>query len=357
MIGKRLLAGMVIASMLQGCSVARRELRHSGGYPGSVMDRRFFDASSSKELQLLRLTMVVALASRVGNATVQDGREAQAFLSYLRNATDEVNYLAGHLYGQAAAPAAGAAPATPSLYTCENLAAPVAPGPIPVPAPPCSTYQSLFEADLPQLEYKVARLVLAALPREQAAAFARSARSGNIAGAAWQFLKLAAASIDGLHRGAAAYRSSQEILAIVIAEAAGRAQAGQGQGPGHPDQNVQCADPGPAANGAGGGSRIVAPIRTVEGAVACLGLSSDRLFSNPLERTVVFPRQVPRDAFHALFEIIHTSCADMPLDLDLATTPGGAANPRSPATIETERREACATMRFIPTLRFGGRRL
>lgn len=319
---------VVLAALLsQACTIPLKELRHSGGYPGHLMDRRLFNASNSKQLQLLRLTMIVALASRVGNATIQDGKEADAFISYLQNASNEINYLAAHLYDRDAT-------GDNDWVVCSQLAPSVRGTAQPAGAgQDCDTYAALFESDLPQLEYKVARLVLAALPREHAAQFARSARSGNLASAAWHFLRLAAASIDGLHRGAAVYRSSQEILALAILSEA--------QAPERP----ACA-PGP--NG------TITSIRTVENAVDCLGLSRTSLFENPGENHVRFPDQVGQAPFRALFEIIRTSCGMLPIDIEIASAIPAAATNNAAAGKIRARYEACRDLTFSPRLRFGG---
>ncbi|MBX3561667.1 MAG: hypothetical protein KF780_07610 [Sphingomonas sp.] len=322
-------AGMIIIAALlaQACTIPLRELRHSGGYPGQLMDRRLFDASNSKQLQLLRLTMIVALASRVGNATIQDGKEADAFISYLQNASSEINYLAAHLYDRDET-------GDNEWNICSELAPSVRGADWPEDADQnCDTYAALFESDLPQLEYKVARLVLAALPREHAAQFARSARSGNLASAAWHFLRLAAASIDGLHRGAAVYRSSQEVLALTILS---EAQAPEGPA---------CA-PGP--------SGTITSIRTVENAVDCLGLSRTSLFDNPNEGLVRFPDRIGQAPFRVLYGIIRTSCGLLPIDIEIASAiPTTGTNNVAAGKIRA-RYEACRELTFSPRLRFGG---
>ncbi|HVQ10173.1 MAG TPA: hypothetical protein VMS43_17265 [Allosphingosinicella sp.] len=284
-----------------------------------------FDARGSKRLQLLRLTMILALASRVGNATIRDGKEAEAFLSYLQNASNEVNYLAGHLYGQRSN-----APNDNGRYvryTCTDLRTVVLPDPLPAnsESQQCDTFESVFESDLPQLEYKVVRLVMAALPREQAAQFASAVRSGSVVTAAWRFLQLAAAAADGMHRGTAVYRSAQEILALAVASSGGT-----------------CAN-----------RATTAQIRTVETAVACLGLSQTSLRNNPEEVNVIFPPSINEEPFHALFEVVRTSCGLLPIDVDTAVETQGQGAQPNPIVA---REDKCRNLRFRPTLRFGGQR-
>lgn len=291
-----------------------------------------FVAQTSKRLQLLRFAMVIALASRVGAATIRDTRESEAFVSYLQNASDELNYIGGHLYGQAERAGQAGPPvidAIPVRYTCSDLTTVLPTLNAADPAGTrCDTYEALFESDLPELERKVMRLVLSALPQRQAAQFLRSARSGNLLGAAWHFLKLAEAAADGFHRGAAVYRSSQEILAItILAAARAHEQTRTGE--------VQCADAPPLSEG----------IRTVEDAARCLGLSPNDLFENPREADVRFPRNIGDPPFQALYEIVRTSCGLLPIEVGLNSDPAKRA----------ARQAQCAQLEFRPRLRYGGR--
>jgi hypothetical protein len=350
----KIAAAAALLSLTSGCTMITSDLRQSGGFAGRVLDRRMFDASSSKRLQLLRMTMIVALASRVAQASIRDGREAEAFVDYLSNAVEEVNFLAGHLYGQAArAPRNAVGDLPPRAgrdrgHTCDDLRSPqpapdepaaaaaagqpapphtetATPGQPAPPAPRCDTYSALFEADMPMLEYKVFRLVVAALPQREAQRFVNAARTGNPLAAAWRFLQLAAIAADGFHRGAAVYRSSQEILAIAVVAAAN-------------DTAPRCAVPLP-------GRALNDRIQTVEHAVACLGLAPNRVFSRPNGHLLRLPQDFGEDPFQALFEIIRTSCATLPLPIDI-TDDDAKLNAR---------RVACANLSYDPQLRFGGR--
>lgn len=295
---KNLLALLASGALISGCTVPVKELRHSGGYPGHLMDKQLFDASGSKQLQLLRATMIIAMASRVGTAYVRDGREAEAFIDYLQNATDEVNYIASHVYE-----ADGEAP----CLTLED-------------ADCTGSYRALFESDLPQLEYKIVRLVMAALPQRQAAEFADTARTGNGMSAAWKALRLALAALDGAHRGAAVYRSSEEVLALLVSSAS------------------KCA------------SGQAMEIATTNHAVQCLGLSPDSLTENP-DRVKDIPAEVGKGAFHPLFDIIKTSCWLLPLDVDLSRVRTANGEPAGEAVV-TNRADRCDSLAFAPRLRF-----
>ena len=311
MSGLNKLAGcLAMLALLSGCAVPLNELRHSGGYPGKLMDKRLFDASGSKQLQLLRSTIIIALASRVGLATVKDGKEADAFLDYIVSATREVNYLAAHIYD--------VKDSNGQVLTDRCTT-------IPTAAQTCNAHAALFEADVPQMEYKIVRLVVAALPQRQAADFLKAASSGDMLSAAWKFLRLVSASLDGAHRGAAAYRSTQEILALALANDQDAAGNSKCKNNARPDS-----------------------INTVEDAVSCLGLSPTNIFKNPGEVTN-WPKSVPANAFDALFGMMRISCGLLPMDLTLDGT-----NKADGTTILTNRRNLCLSLKFQPARRFGG---
>ena len=84
---------------LSGCqTILTKEFRHSGGYVGYQLDKRTFDASESKKLQLLRANMIMAMAARLGADTVQNGEDATAFAQYLQTTANEINYTAANIY-------------------------------------------------------------------------------------------------------------------------------------------------------------------------------------------------------------------------------------------------------------------
>ena len=94
-----------VSLVASGCTPIAQELRNPGGYPGYVLDRHMFDASRSKEMHLLRAAIILAMASRMGTATVRDGAEADSFATYLAAASDELNYAAANVYGTGSDPA------------------------------------------------------------------------------------------------------------------------------------------------------------------------------------------------------------------------------------------------------------
>lgn len=393
---KRFACIVASSSLIGACTLPRMELRHSGGYPGSVLDRHFFNASGSKELQLFRMTILVALASRVSVASIRDGQEAEAYIRYLQNATNEINYLAAHLYG--AQSTAGArliacrlpmernatlvgvfnqipAPVVPpSLPTGGAAASPVteaaAAATVPMPADrsplpsvppsvntppaaaaaaaaaagtpavePCATYEALFESEMPDLEYKVARLLLASLPQEQASELAGAIRSGNLFTVAWRLLRLAAASVDGMHRGAAVYRTAQEVLAAAVLEDAATAPRWEGCAM---DLTRQPDDRRTEIE------RVRRPedvrLPSVEYSSGCLGRSLLYLFDDRARANVTLPYHVRPYSFQTLFAVIYTSCRMLPRVIP---------EENSPAREIPDRSAACGRMVFSPQLRYG----
>lgn len=287
---------LLVSMPLTGCTITVKELRHSGGYPGDILDRRFFNASHSKQLQLLRAAMIVSMASRVATAYVQDGKDAEAFVEYLQAATDEINYLGGHVYGEA------------GKKHCKDFK-----------ETDCDNHSVMFEADLPQLEARIVRLAVAALPRRQAAKLLNSARSGNVLSAAWSALGLAAAAAEGAHRGAAVHRSTLEMRALLIQL--------------DDTEKIECA---PA-------SSVSTPVATVNEAAACVNQSVQKLRA---PNDTPLPRAVPKEAFYALFGIIRTSCGLLPVASDLSDAETN--------TVLRDRKKACGELKFEPKSRFGG---
>lgn len=92
---RKFTAALACIGMLSsaGCSTIRDELRYPGGAPGRLLDQRTFDSSRSKQLQLLRATLALAIAARIGEASVAT-EDADAFARQLAEASRELNYAA-----------------------------------------------------------------------------------------------------------------------------------------------------------------------------------------------------------------------------------------------------------------------
>ena len=204
--------------LLQGCTAVTKDLRHPGGYPGYVMDKRMFDASKSKQLMLLRVAIIVAMAARMSNGTIQNPDEANNVASNLASATDEINFAAADVYWVDGIPPCEVAPETwwqQIINRVLNAHDPVATHGSQPPetlVTGCNGYYVNFESELPLLESRVSRLMFSTLPQSQMKSFAGDVEKGNVLGGAWNALKLVFAGIKGLHYAAGSYRSGEEAL-------------------------------------------------------------------------------------------------------------------------------------------------
>lgn len=316
---KSVMRVLSLAVALQGCTPIIKETRYTGGYPGYLLDKRTFFAARSKSLILLRANIILAMAARMGTAGIHDGKDADAFADYLAAASDELNYTAADLYGVGttfpctirddAAPTPAVVPAAPErIDRNDGQPTPIAsptptPTPAPTPAPAttlplvpkgCSAYYANFESDLPLLEDRITRLMIAALPAERARAFLKDVGDGNVLAAAWNALRVIYDAAGGLHRATGVYRSGLELVA----------------------SNRACDKAFDQAHG------------TVLDAAKCLGIPDDKLFSSadtaaandPNQRSTPDLTVVKRDAFHAAMLITETSCARLPINSDGAVS-------------------------------------
>ena len=282
----------IAAGLISGCALLSacttpivKEVRYPGGYPGHLLDKRTFDASNSKSVQLLRATIIVAMAARMATATIRDGKDADAFADYLVAATTELNHSAANIY-----PSNNVAPCQMRVDAPGQTA--------------CAAYYANFEADMPLVETRVVRLILAALPENRARAFLEDVAKGDVLSASWRALRALAEVAGGLHRSAAVYRSGLEVAAA-----------------------MKCTS-----------TDYVQDTDTVKKAAACLGLPEEDLFDD--EPTLMGSLKVREDAFHALLLIASTSCARLPLNTDQPI-----------ATAVSTRNSLCSQISFQPKVR------
>lgn len=229
----------------------------------------------------------------MGTATIRDGKDAAAFSDYLAAAADEINYAAGNLY---------AVEGIPACSIEDDQAA----------ARKCAGYYAIFESDMPMMEARITRLMLAALPEDRARAFLQDLSKGNVMSAAWSALRVLYETTGGLHRATGVYRSGLEVVAA----------------------NMSCQ---------GGGNDQSKT--TVWDAAACLGLTHDQLFENPGELKGEKMRLVvKRDAFDAVMLIARTSCARLQITTD------GATNQSITEQI-AQRNDQCGRIQFNPKAR------
>ncbi|WP_054589071.1 hypothetical protein [Sphingopyxis macrogoltabida] len=355
-----MVATMAAALCLSGCGAITRDLRHPGGYPGHLLDERTFDASESKKVQLLRFTIILAMAARMGGETVTDAKEADAIADYLAAAADEINYAAANIYpsdggvacrvgdveqparplpgqiarldaavadaeraaqdaGRSAQVATAAETSVRAMLASGNPPA-IATAAAPEPAvPPCNGYFVNFEADVPLIEARMMRLLFATLPRDHVRKFAEDIQKGNFLGSAWNGLKVVFVGIKGLHTASGTYRSGQEAVVANLDRCSSKSAVA-------PDYD-----------------EYDETRWTVKQAVACLGISADNLFGpHPGEIAGEDMRiDVSGKTFMALMQLARTSCVRLPI--------GTADNSNSELAAARSRRAAlCDRLRWNP---------
>jgi hypothetical protein len=315
-----------------GCSAVRDELRHPGGYTGSLLDRRTFDSSQSKQLQLLRATLMIAMAARIGERSVSP-EDGDAFARQLAEASREVGY--------AAADAGfGAMIDDKFVPTCTIGRGTMDVGDIPASAADwdaktedhiisgyvaddldnCAGYYVNFESHLARIEERVIRAMLTALPTDKARKFINDATKGDVLSALWSLTKSFADLAAAFHAAAGVYRAGTETFAASMTTC--------GDDPSYDGPKVDY---------------YREEYDTVFQAARCLGLSRSDLFDGDSVAGDALPRRVNAKAFHALFRIARSSCVAVPL-----------VNSPDPATLDASiasRRTSCALIEFKPQRR------
>ena len=269
------LAAAAVALLVNtGCTAIRTEVRYPGGYPGYLLDKRTFDASGSKQLVLLRATLILAMAADMGQVTV-NGQDADGFAKLLASANDEINYAAADLYNGSVG----------SLCTATNLSDARTDANIALTDATCAGFRENFESDLPRVEGRIVKLMLAALPTDKARAFLDDIAKGNVMGAAWNALRVVANGAGGLHYAFGRYRSGLEVVAG--------------------SSNCAAKYSGPPFD---------ATTMTVVHAAQCLGLSETDLFVNPNDATRddLAGAKVNQRAFFMLMRSVAADCVNLP---------------------------------------------
>ena len=270
--------------------------------------------------------MGLALAARMGQATVR-GEDADAFALDLRAAAREINYAAADLYPVAGAPAnlchvdpgtdTGAIPTTPDA------------------AAKCLGYRVNFESEVPLIEARLIKLVVAALPTDKARQFLAAVTKGDVLGAAFKALGTFRSLAAGLHFANGSFRTGLEIVATQTED-------------GNCSLDKQ-------------GTRVLydQDEHTVRQAVGCLGLPTDSIFSLTTRDLQI--AHVSPTAFDALMRIANGACTALPfLKPDGVTTPAvpgaapaaagapAVAAPASAPIDSSAREKVCGVIWFTP---------
>lgn len=283
------------------CTAVLKEVRYPGGYPSYILDKRTFDASGSKQMILLRSTLILAMAAEMSRVTV-NGEDADAFAKHLATATLEINHAAADLYS-----IGHKDPCSTSQTDIANEDA-------------CNGFYENFDANIPLIEGRLVRVMLAALPADQARKFLDDASKGNVLGAALNAFRAVMKAAGALHVGVARYRTGLEVVAAAMEDCAPGAAVGK--------KSVTDFAPGNSA--------------TILEAAACLGISQDKLFQkNPEDQRDWLSVTVNRSAFYMLMRGIAATCVALPY--------GGT---KEEVDDSRDRRIVdCKKIRFTPTAR------
>ena len=277
-----------------GCSTIRDELRYPGGAPGRLLDQRTFDSSRSKQLQLLRATLALAITARIGEASVAT-EDADAFARQLAEASRELNYAAvdaGYPFFRTTDE--GVIRAEPCMVETpgENMIEALSPENTYLMIDgKCPGYYVNFESNIARIESRIVRAMLTSLPSDRAREFLEDLSKGNLLSALWSMSRSLGDIAGAFHRGAGVYRSGLENVAAST-EAC------------HFDGSLS----EPPSD-----EKFAQERDTVLIASACLGLSLDSLFDDDDIEASSLPRYIDPVAFMALFRIARTSCVALPL--------------------------------------------
>lgn len=314
--------------VLSGCNMILREVRYPGGYPGYVLDQRTFDASENKSLQLLRASILLAMAARIGEANV-DPEDADAFADQIAEAAAELNYSA-FVLGYGDRPASTVTETSPSgdvtvtqvdaRYSCSTLGEYRGPDrDVETDYANCAAYYVNFEASVSRIESRIVRAMLTALSTDEARKFLDRVVEGNIFGALVSLIDTFGNVAGSFHRGAGVYRSGMETVAAGI----GNCKLDRYFGT------------------ASRGEKFDEFENTTLAAAACLGLARDDLFGGDEISAIELGKlSVRPGAFHATFLIVRQACVGLPLanSLELADL----------IESRNKRRIACDSLVFAP---------
>lgn len=325
------LAGVAMLAT-SGCGAMRDSLRYPGGVIGRALDERTFDASQSKQLALLRATLALAIAARIGEGSVETA-DADVFARQMAEAANELNYAAVDAgYPQMVVGKGGA-----SLETCTIEKGKLRgdlqtknPGEIAsemlgdktyaeVDAA-CAGYFVNFEANIARIKSRIARAMLTALPTDRARKFLEQLAGGNLLSALWSLAGATGDLAGAFHRGAGAYRAGLENVAASTPACDSK-------------------EPGFKKFGSYKQERD-----SVKVAALCLGLSETDLFDDETISAGELPNQIDPRAFLALFRIARTSCVALPLINE-------PANDDEFLKARKSRKASCDLVRFNPKLR------
>lgn len=280
----------VLLVVTAGCGAVRDDLRHPGGYPGRILDKRTFDASQSKHVQLWRAALMVAIAARIGESVVT-AEDADAFARQLSEASREINLAAADA-GFPVTDDKGVVHKTctigTGLYGTYTSAWDMAR--TPHDDQKCAGYYVNFESHMARIEERVIRAMLTSLPTEKARKFLGDISKGDALSAMWSLARSLGDVAVAFHRGAGVYRSGTESMAASLKQCGTDDRSYRGSAPRTFDERTA----------------------TVFAAARCMGLSRHDLFDGEAMEGDEFPVRMQPAAFHAMFRIARTACLRLP---------------------------------------------
>lgn len=321
----------VILAANSGCAAIRDELRHPGGWSGGQMDRRTFDASRSRDIQLFRAALIVAIAARIGERSVEP-QDGDAFAKQLAEAAREVNFAAADagFGGRLGTIDENGDPIYGVTCTVERgVDAPTSSGARPARVAfaaedaNCAGYYVNFEATITRIESRVIRAMLTSLPTDKAREFLDDIADGSLLTALWSLTQSFDDLAQAFHVGASVYRAGTENMAASM--------------------NGCEIDPSYAGMNLGMAAGYDQEYMSVMHAAACLGLSRATLFDSESADADDLPVYLDPSAFHAMFRIARTACVQLPLP--------NTSQLEAVVLSRNARRTACAELAFNPRMR------
>lgn len=320
---KRLVFGIMIRVMLfnNSCAALRDELRYPGGAPGRLLDKRTFDSSESKQLQLLRAALAIAIAARIGEGSVAT-EDADAFARQLAEASNELNFAAvdagfpvkmdqaSYLFPCRVEKGEGRGKPPVTDITPDYRALDAS----------CAGFYVNFEAHISRIESRIIRAMLTSLPTDKARDFIDDLAKGDLLSALWSLTGSVGDLAGAFHRGAGVYRAGTENLAASTPTCSFEPSSRWKNNDSYDER-----------------------LDTVLKASACLGLSSRDLFDSDDISAQTLPNRINPLSLIALFRIARASCVNLPLQ--------NTSDDDRRAAILKSRDEACDHLYFDPALR------
>ncbi|MGO1074529.1 hypothetical protein [Inquilinus sp. CA228] len=185
---------MICATIVAGCGSFKKiqdaELRSSGGIVGKTADNIF--PAKDKSVQLYRASIAMALIAAAGSKTVASVDDSYELTRAIAGTSAQINDMRGLIFEYH------------DCYSMNTI---------------CKEYPQQFEGRIPDLENRLYRQALAALPRDQFGDLKDDIISQSYISFAINLAKATGTTLLAAHQMAATERSVLEGLARVVARA------------------------------------------------------------------------------------------------------------------------------------------